>query len=69
MTPNYTESKFRIMDPDVKHLNMFCRGETATGSQQESGAVGESRLDDERCRQSTSSFDQGEKRRSEELLG
>lgn len=34
MTPNYTESKIKIMDADVKHLNMFCREEIATGSQQ-----------------------------------
>lgn len=40
MTPDYTESKIRIMDPDMKHVNMFCRGETATGSQQESRVEG-----------------------------
>lgn len=45
------------MDPDVKHLNMFCRGETATGSQQESATERESRLDDERCRQSNPNYE------------
>lgn len=45
------------MDPDVKHLNMFCGGGTATGSQQESGAKGESRLDDERFWQSDPNYE------------
>lgn len=29
MTPNYTESKLRIINPDVKQLNLFCRGENS----------------------------------------